>query len=58
MDLKLSDESFRRFQAEGASYTARVPLTGPAIHVKVVVYDYASDLLGTATAGPKETYRD
>lgn len=57
MDLKLSDESFRRFQSEGATYTAHVPIKRRAIHVKVIVYDYVSDLLGTGTAGPKSGYR-
>jgi VWFA-related protein len=57
MTLRLSDESFRRFQTEGASYTARVTINGPALYVKVIVYDYKTDLLGTATAGPKDTPR-
>ena len=51
LDLKLSDESFRRFQSEGATYTARVPVTATPAFVKVVVYDYQTDLLGTGTAG-------
>jgi len=52
MHLTLPDERYRRFPEEGATYTARVPLKGRAAHVKVIVYDYASDLLGSATAGP------
>lgn len=50
VDLKLRDESYQKFLKEGASYTVRIPLTGPLVYVKVVVYDYAADLVGTAVA--------
>ncbi|MGH9311835.1 MAG: VWA domain-containing protein [Vicinamibacterales bacterium] len=50
VDLKLKDESYQKFLKEGASYTVRIPLTGPLAYVKVVVYDYAADLVGTAVA--------
>ena len=53
MDLRLSDEGLRRFGIEGASHTARVRVTGPAIYVKVIVYDYTTDLLGTGSSGPR-----
>ena len=49
MDLKLGDESFRRFTQEGATYTARVRLSGEPSYVKVIAYDYAADIAGTAT---------
>jgi VWFA-related protein len=49
MDLKLSDESFRRFTEDGATYTARVRLNGEPFYVKVIAYDYAADIAGTAT---------
>jgi hypothetical protein len=53
VDLKLRDESYQKFLREGASYTVRIPLTGPLAYVKVVVYDYAADLVGTAVAKPQ-----
>jgi hypothetical protein len=31
------------------TYTARVPLTNYPKHVKAVLYNYTSDLLGTAS---------
>jgi VWFA-related protein len=49
MDLKLSDESFQRFAKEGATYTARVRLSGEPFYVKVIAYDYAADIVGTAS---------
>lgn len=48
MDLKLTDESYRRFLQGGAGYTIRLPVTGDPEYVKVIVYDYASDVLGSA----------
>jgi hypothetical protein len=54
IQLALSDEHFRRFETDGATYTAHVPIKGPALYVKVIVYDYKTDLLGTGTAGPKD----
>jgi VWFA-related protein len=50
IDLKLKDETYQRFLREGASYTARVSVRGSPKYVKVVVYDYAADLVGTAVA--------
>jgi hypothetical protein len=49
VDLKLDAEAYARFVKEGASYTARVPLANYPKHVKVVVYNYVTDLLGTAS---------
>lgn len=48
MDLRLSDESYQRFLQGGAGYTVRLPVTGDPAYVKVIVYDYASDVLGSA----------
>jgi VWFA-related protein len=49
MDFKLLDDLRARFLREGVPYTARVPVRAPVSFVKVVVYDYAADLLGSAT---------
>jgi hypothetical protein len=46
--FRLKDETYQRLLKEGYLYTTRVPLKGRARFVKVVVYDYASDRLGTA----------
>jgi len=48
VDLKLTDEAYRTFMKQGASFNVRIPLTGDPKYVKVIVYDYAADLLGTA----------
>jgi hypothetical protein len=37
------------FVRDGIPYTVRIPLTGIPKHLKVVVYDYGSDLVGTFT---------
>jgi hypothetical protein len=50
IDLKLTGESYQRMMREGISYTARIPVKGDARYVKVVVYDYGADLVGTAVA--------
>jgi VWFA-related protein len=49
IDLNMTDETHRRFLAEGLGITTRVPLTGSPAFVKAIVYDYAADVLGTAT---------
>ena len=48
MNFKLLDELHGRFLREGIPYSVRVPVRAPATYVKVVVYDYAADLLGSA----------
>ena len=47
MDLALTQETYDCFMRDGIPYTARVPLTGELRYVKVIVYDYAADLLGS-----------
>lgn len=48
IDLKLKDETYQRFLKEGGiSYTGSVPVRGEAKSVKVVVYDFGSDLVGS-----------
>jgi VWFA-related protein len=47
MELNLSQATFERMSKEGLSYNGRIPLSGVVKHVKVVVYDYASDRIGT-----------
>ena len=48
VELRLPEEIYRAVMREGASFTARIPLSADPEFVKVVVYDYASDLLGSS----------
>ena len=48
VDFALTEANHQRFQREGVSWTQRVVLTGPATHVKVILYQYASDRVGSA----------
>jgi hypothetical protein len=50
MNLALKDDSYQRFKADGIPYKTRVPVRGDAHHVKVIVYDFRSDLVGAMTA--------
>jgi VWFA-related protein len=50
IDLRLAPETVDRFLADGTPFTSRVPVTGQPVYLRVVVYDYATDMLGTATA--------
>jgi hypothetical protein len=49
IDLRLAPETVDRFLADGTPLTSRVPVTGDPVYLRVVVYDYATDMLGTAT---------
>ena len=48
VDLKLKEETYQRLFAEGLRHTADIPVKGTARYVKVVVYDYRADRLGSA----------
>ena len=50
MRLNLSEASYKRYAREGLPYTARVPVKTAPKTVKVIVYDPASDLAGSAVA--------
>ena len=50
VNLALKEDTFAKFKGEGIPYTARVKVTGKPRDVKVVVYDFRSDLLGAMTA--------
>ena len=47
MDLNLSEATYQRMLREGLPYSGRVTVTGIVKHVKIVVYDYATDRVGT-----------
>lgn len=48
IDLQLTDDSHRALLRDGAPFSARLSLSGEPGFLKVIVYDYASDLLGSA----------
>ena len=47
VDLDLTDQNYEIFKARGVSYTQTVPVTADPAYVKVIVYDYAADALGS-----------
>jgi VWFA-related protein len=49
VDLKLGQEPYERFLKNGLMYRARIRATTEPRFVKVIAYDYAADVLGTAT---------
>ena len=49
MNLKLGDASYQRVLEEGIRYTGVVTVQRPAHLVKVVVFDYGSDRIGSIT---------
>jgi hypothetical protein len=53
IDLKLSPESFQRVQREGIPYTLRMPVKDSVRFVKVVVYNYEKDTVGSAEVSVK-----
>jgi VWFA-related protein len=48
VDLRLTDDTHQAMMRDGATFTATLSLAGEPSYVKVIVYDYASDLLGSA----------
>jgi uncharacterized protein YfaS (alpha-2-macroglobulin family) len=50
VNLTLSDARLEVALKEGVAFNSRVPVTGTARSLKVVVYDYGADFVGTAVA--------
>jgi hypothetical protein len=50
IDLKLKDENYQRSLREGIPFEVTMRAPVPPRYVKVIVYDYAADLLGSAIA--------
>jgi hypothetical protein len=48
VNLTLTDEQLQRVMKEGATFPARVPLTAAPRALKVIVYDYGADLVGSS----------
>lgn len=53
MELNLLEETYEGAQRSGLPYSVRVPRSGPGQTLKIVVYDYNADLVGSATATAK-----
>jgi VWFA-related protein len=48
MDFKLTDETYQRIRSAGLTYSTEVVVTESPRFVKVVVYDYGADRVGSA----------
>ena len=48
VDLKLKDENYQRYLRDGIPFDVTMRAAQPPKYVKVIVYDYAADLLGSA----------
>jgi hypothetical protein len=47
-DLKLSEEAWQKVQKSGIPYNASVEMSAGVRNVRIVVYDYRADVVGTA----------
>jgi hypothetical protein len=52
--FKLSDANYQKFLREGVGYTQAVAIDGEPRYVKVVIYQYDADLVGSATVVMKK----
>ena len=48
IDVKLTEENYQRFQRDGNSATVQMKVSAEPRYLKVVVYDYTSDRVGSA----------
>jgi hypothetical protein len=48
VDLKLKDENYQRYLRDGIPFEVTMRAALPPRYVKVIVYDYAADLLGSS----------
>ncbi len=53
INLALKDDSYQRYKEDGIPFSAKIPVKGDAKRVKVVVYDYRTDLVGAMSAKVK-----
>ncbi|MEO6214376.1 MAG: VWA domain-containing protein [Vicinamibacterales bacterium] len=44
----LTDENYQKFQRDGVSFTVQIPVSADPAYVKVILYDYAADHVGSA----------
>jgi VWFA-related protein len=50
IDLKLKDETYQRYLRDGIPFDVTMRAAQPPKYVKVIVFDYAADLLGSSIA--------
>ncbi len=50
IDLKLKDQNYQRYLRDGIPFEVTMRAPRPPRYVKVIVYDYAADLVGSAIA--------
>ena len=48
LDFRLTEENYQKFMREGVGYTVHVPVDGDPAYLKVILYDHAADLVGSA----------
>lgn len=48
LDFRLTEENYQKFMREGVGYTVHVPIEGDPAYLKVILYDHAADLVGSA----------
>jgi VWFA-related protein len=53
MELNLREETYRGAQKSGLLYSVRIPRQVPGQTLKIIVYDYNADIVGSATATAK-----
>ena len=47
LDFELTEANYQRFLREGLSFTVRVPVSAEPAALKVIVYDYPADAIGS-----------
>jgi VWFA-related protein len=53
LDITLTEQRFARLAAEGVPYSVWIPVEALARYVKVIVYNYEADLVGSTTVRMK-----
>jgi VWFA-related protein len=48
IELKLRDDTYAEYLKNGVEFSVRVPVSAEPRYVKVIAYDYAADVLGSA----------
>ena len=57
IDFKLTEENYQKFQRVGVSFTVRIPISADPAYVKVILYDYSADLVGSTMTRIKTEIR-
>jgi VWFA-related protein len=54
LDFKITEANYQKFLREGVTYTQAIEYRGEPKYAKVVIYQYAADLVGSAVAMIKQ----